>query len=191
VRQQCSLATRQVGDVGLPPVLIELAHMLPQSCLYRFVACSTMVTMLALPVCPALLALPTNTMYCLLLLYTACSTCNVLPVSLSAIQHVVLPAAVLYCLQYMHIPDRDRCNWLRERIETPELVSSSSSRHGCYGCYLVKYRLSFGQYSVQAARCDPRAGEEQQQQQQAWLSLKIIHLSIAIVNLRRLMCFQS
>ena len=20
----------------------------------------------------------------------------------------------------MHIPDRDRCNWLRERIETPE-----------------------------------------------------------------------
>jgi len=27
------------------------------------------------------------------------------------------------CLQYMHIPDRDRCNWLRERIETPEEVS--------------------------------------------------------------------
>jgi hypothetical protein len=25
----------------------------------------------------------------------------------------------------MHIPDRDRCNWLRERIETPELVRSS------------------------------------------------------------------
>ncbi|KAF8071292.1 ogdh [Scenedesmus sp. PABB004] len=23
--------------------------------------------------------------------------------------------------EYMHIPDRDRCNWLRERIETPEL----------------------------------------------------------------------
>jgi len=22
----------------------------------------------------------------------------------------------------MHIPDRDRCNWLRERIETPEPV---------------------------------------------------------------------
>lgn len=27
--------------------------------------------------------------------------------------------------EYMHIPDRDRCNWLRERIETPELVSGS------------------------------------------------------------------
>lgn len=30
-----------------------------------------------------------------------------------------------YCgnigFEYMHIPDRDRCNWLRERIETPEL----------------------------------------------------------------------
>ena len=25
-------------------------------------------------------------------------------------------------LQYMHIPDRERCNWLRERIETPEEV---------------------------------------------------------------------
>ncbi len=23
-------------------------------------------------------------------------------------------------LQYMHIPDRDKCNWLRARIETPE-----------------------------------------------------------------------
>ena len=29
---------------------------------------------------------------------------------------------VLGCLQYMHIPDRERCNWLRERIETPEEV---------------------------------------------------------------------
>ena len=26
--------------------------------------------------------------------------------------------------EFMHIPDRDRCNWLRERIETPEEVSS-------------------------------------------------------------------
>ena len=25
-------------------------------------------------------------------------------------------------MQFMHIPDRDRCNWLRERIETPEQV---------------------------------------------------------------------
>jgi hypothetical protein len=33
----------------------------------------------------------------------------------------MLCCAVL-CLQYMHIPDRDRCNWLRERIETPTLV---------------------------------------------------------------------
>ena len=24
--------------------------------------------------------------------------------------------------QYMHIPDRDKCNWLRARIETPEKV---------------------------------------------------------------------
>jgi hypothetical protein len=33
----------------------------------------------------------------------------------------------------MHIPDRDRCNWLRERIETPELVSGSC---GCVArCY--------------------------------------------------------
>ena len=24
--------------------------------------------------------------------------------------------------EYMHIPDRERCNWLRERIETPEKV---------------------------------------------------------------------
>ena len=29
----------------------------------------------------------------------------------------------LCALQYMHIPDRERCNWLRERIETPEEVS--------------------------------------------------------------------
>ena len=27
---------------------------------------------------------------------------------------------LVFCLQFMHIPDRDRCNWLRERIETPE-----------------------------------------------------------------------
>lgn len=26
--------------------------------------------------------------------------------------------------EFMHIPDRDRCNWLRERIETPEEVNS-------------------------------------------------------------------
>jgi hypothetical protein len=32
------------------------------------------------------------------------------------------PACTCCLLQYMHIPDRDRCNWLRERIETPELV---------------------------------------------------------------------
>lgn len=31
------------------------------------------------------------------------------------------------CCQYMHIPDRDRCNWLRERIETPQLVRSLSA----------------------------------------------------------------
>lgn len=31
-------------------------------------------------------------------------------------------------LQYMHIPDRDRCNWLRERIETPELEPFSTQK---------------------------------------------------------------
>eukprot|EP00879_Flechtneria_rotunda_P007432 GHRR01007796.1.p1 GENE.GHRR01007796.1~~GHRR01007796.1.p1 ORF type:complete len:742 (+),score=239.80 GHRR01007796.1:134-2359(+) len=30
--------------------------------------------------------------------------------------------------EYMHIPDRDRCNWLRERIETPELVPFSREK---------------------------------------------------------------
>lgn len=28
----------------------------------------------------------------------------------------------LCCLQYMHISDRDQCNWLRERIETKDPV---------------------------------------------------------------------
>lgn len=29
----------------------------------------------------------------------------------------------MHCaVQYMHIPDRERCNWLRERIETAEEV---------------------------------------------------------------------
>jgi hypothetical protein len=28
----------------------------------------------------------------------------------------------------MHIPDRDRCNWLRERIETPTLVSKRQQK---------------------------------------------------------------
>lgn len=37
-------------------------------------------------------------------------------------------------MQYMHIPDRDRCNWLRERIETPELVSGPAQYciHWCF-----------------------------------------------------------
>ena len=30
-------------------------------------------------------------------------------------------------LQFMHIPDRDRCNWLRERIETPEQARPQST----------------------------------------------------------------
>lgn len=46
------------------------------------------------------------------------------------------PWLVVLCLQYMHIPDRDRCNWLRERIETPTLV-----RRRCWewgrGCFLI------------------------------------------------------
>lgn len=33
----------------------------------------------------------------------------------------------------MHIPDRDRCNWLRERIETPEEVS--------FGISLGRFRV--------------------------------------------------
>lgn len=32
------------------------------------------------------------------------------------------PQSSIVRVQYMHIPDRERCNWLRERIETPEEV---------------------------------------------------------------------
>ena len=32
------------------------------------------------------------------------------------------PQSSVVRVQYMHIPDRERCNWLRERIETPEEV---------------------------------------------------------------------
>lgn len=28
----------------------------------------------------------------------------------------------------MHIPERDKCNWLRERIETPEEMALSRQR---------------------------------------------------------------
>lgn len=28
----------------------------------------------------------------------------------------------------MHIPERDKCNWLRERIETPEAVPMSREK---------------------------------------------------------------
>lgn len=31
-------------------------------------------------------------------------------------------------MQYMHMPDRDKCNWLRERIELPSPYSFSSER---------------------------------------------------------------
>ena len=37
-------------------------------------------------------------------------------------------------LQFMHIPDRDRCNWLRERIETQEEVSSLSCSSAAACC---------------------------------------------------------
>lgn len=30
-------------------------------------------------------------------------------------------------MQYMHIPNRDQCNWLRERIESSEPVAYSST----------------------------------------------------------------
>ena len=30
--------------------------------------------------------------------------------------------------EYMHIPDRDRCNWLREKIEAPTSISFSKDR---------------------------------------------------------------
>jgi hypothetical protein len=30
--------------------------------------------------------------------------------------------------EYMHIPERERCNWLRQRIETPEEVVLSRER---------------------------------------------------------------
>lgn len=32
------------------------------------------------------------------------------------------------CVQYMHIPHRDQCNWLRERIETKDPISYSAER---------------------------------------------------------------
>lgn len=36
-------------------------------------------------------------------------------------------------VQFMHILDRDRCNWLRERIETPEQVCALSFPVISYG----------------------------------------------------------
>lgn len=33
-----------------------------------------------------------------------------------------------FLLQYMHIPSRDQCNWLRERIETKDPISYSPER---------------------------------------------------------------
>ena len=30
--------------------------------------------------------------------------------------------------EYMHVPDRDRCNWMRERIETAEKRTYSKKR---------------------------------------------------------------
>ena len=39
------------------------------------------------------------------------------------LREIVTRLREAYCgsigYEYMHIPDRDRCNWLRERIETP------------------------------------------------------------------------
>jgi 2-oxoglutarate dehydrogenase E1 component len=32
------------------------------------------------------------------------------------------------CVQYMHIPSRDQCNWLRERIETKDPIRYSPDR---------------------------------------------------------------
>jgi hypothetical protein len=34
----------------------------------------------------------------------------------------------LPCVQYMHIPSRDQCNWLRERIETKDPIRYSPDR---------------------------------------------------------------
>ncbi len=31
-------------------------------------------------------------------------------------------------VQYMHIPSRDQCNWLRERIETKDPIAYSAER---------------------------------------------------------------
>ena len=49
-----------------------------------------------------------------------------LPISFTDEQMSILQGlSTAMCLQYMHIPDRERCNWLRERIETPEEVRAS------------------------------------------------------------------
>lgn len=50
-----------------------------------------------------------------------CCSCNTV-IEYKNPPHSRLEIAVLSS-QFMHIPDRDRCNWLRERIETPEEVS--------------------------------------------------------------------
>ena len=40
--------------------------------------------------------------------------------------------------EYMHIPDRERCNWLRERIETPEKVCiRQMSQTSCHKTYFA------------------------------------------------------
>ena len=52
----------------------------------------------------------------------SCKKCTLaLSGTMQAHRHVALGLTGLYWrAQYMHIPNRDQCNWLRERIETSE-----------------------------------------------------------------------
>ena len=49
--------------------------------------------------------------------------------------------------EYMHIPDRERCNWLRERIETPEKVRGLQ-RHAQSRCLL---RAAYSEMRLQGS----------------------------------------
>lgn len=51
-------------------------------------------------------------------------------------------------VQYMHIPSRDMCNWLRERIETKDPIQYSSERK-----VHILDRLAWSEMYVSASCC--------------------------------------
>ena len=53
--------------------------------------------------------------------------------------------------EYMHIPDRERCNWLRERIETPEKAIPPIPLAPPPPCWL-RNRTHGGRLGVRVAR---------------------------------------